>query len=214
MAKLYTRKSDGTYVPYNPQSVTNIDVVQTTGDSVTATMSQDAVTKELATKQDTLTPGNGISIEGGVIGVTEEILSKQDEITDLETIRSNATNGNEAAEAVRQMNTDLIYKHRTMAEAIASVEARIAALESSRGLLGEATAGSLDVCDLTRYRYPIVMYGHGVPSAANIPVNLPEGLPWDGVPIFVGQIYINIDATSAGLYYAKGNASLSDWKQA
>lgn len=69
MAKLYTRKSDGTYVPYNPQSVTNIDVVQATGDSVTATMSQDAVTKELATKQGTLTPGNGISIEGNVIGV-------------------------------------------------------------------------------------------------------------------------------------------------
>ena len=50
MAKLYTRKSDGTYVPYNPQSVTNIDVVQTTGNSVTAAMSQDAVTKELTTK--------------------------------------------------------------------------------------------------------------------------------------------------------------------
>ena len=70
MAKLYTRKSDGTYVPYNPQSVTNIDVVQTTGDSVTAAMSQDAVTKELAAKQGTLTPGNGISIEGNAIGVT------------------------------------------------------------------------------------------------------------------------------------------------
>ena len=70
MAKLYTRKSDGTYVPNNPQSVTNIDVVQTTGDSVTAAMSQDAVTKELATKQNTLTAGNGISIEGNEIGVT------------------------------------------------------------------------------------------------------------------------------------------------
>ena len=70
MAKLYTRKSDGTYVPYNPQSVTNIDVVQTTGTSVTAAMSQDAVTKELATKQDTLTAGNGISIEGNVISAS------------------------------------------------------------------------------------------------------------------------------------------------
>lgn len=70
MAKLYTRKLDGTYVPYNPQSVTNVDVVQTTGNSVTAAMSQDAVTKKFATKQDTLTPGNGIGIEGNVIGVT------------------------------------------------------------------------------------------------------------------------------------------------
>ena len=50
MAKLYTRKSDGTYVPYNPQSVTNIDIVQETGNSVTAAMSQDAVTKELTKK--------------------------------------------------------------------------------------------------------------------------------------------------------------------
>ena len=375
MAKLYTRKSDGTYVPYNPQSVTNIDVVQTTGDSVTAAMSQDAVTKELATKQDaltdtdggygqrvaeleagkanlqhhhtvaditdfpelyydataffapgaypsdryeelleavkakrtvyatideegyisyvffmssannygsssrvllttifadgsnlytntfvlqksgmtslqenitgkadkaktlagygiadayiksevnallngkqdTLTPGNGISIEGNVIGVTKEIFSKQDAITDLEEIRSNATNGNEAAEAVRQMNTALIYKHRTIAEALASVEARLAALESSRGLLGEATAGRLDVTELTTYLYPRVLYGHGVPSASVVPDNLPKGLPWDGVPVFIGQQYINLDATSAGLYYAKGHNSVSDWKQA
>ena len=55
MAKLYTRKSDGTYVPNNPQSVTNIDVVQTTGDSVTASMSQDAVTKELVKKANKAT---------------------------------------------------------------------------------------------------------------------------------------------------------------
>lgn len=172
------------------------------------------VDEGLATKQGTLTAGNGISIEGGVIGVTEEISSKQDPIADLEEIRSNATNGNEAAEAVRQMNTDLIYKHRTMVEAMASIEARLAALESSRGLLGEATAGRLDVTELTTYLYPRVLYGHGVPSASVIPDNLPEGLPWDGVPVFIGQQYINLDATSAGLYYAKGHDSVSDWKQA
>ena len=179
----------------------------------------DAYTKSevdtlLEEKQETLTAGNGISIEGGVIGVTKEISSKQDAITDLETIRSNATNGNEAAEAVRQMNTDLIYKHRTIAEAIVSVEARLAALESSRGLLGEATAGRLDVTELTTYLYPRVLYGHGVPSASVVPDNLPAGLPWDGVPVFIGQQYINLDATSAGLYYAKGHDSVSDWKQA
>lgn len=48
MAKLYVKKSDGTYVPQKLQSVTNIDIVQETGDSVTATMSQDAITKELS----------------------------------------------------------------------------------------------------------------------------------------------------------------------
>ena len=189
-------------------------VVQTTGDATDKVMSQKSVTEALKEKQNTLTPGNGISIEGGVIGVTEEISSKQDAITDLETIRSNATNGNEAAEDVRQINTDLIYKHRTIAEALASVEARLAALESSRGLLGEATAGRLDVTELTTYLYPRVLYGHGVPSASVVPDNLPEGLPWDGVPVFIGQQYINIDATSAGLYYAKGHDSVSDWKQA
>ena len=172
------------------------------------------VDKGLAAKQNTLTAGNGISIEGGAISVTEEISSKQDAITDLETIRSNATNGNKAAEDVRQINTDLIYKHRTIAEALASVEARLAALESSRGLLGEATAGRLDVTELTTYLYPRVLYGHGVPSASVVPDNLPEGLPWDGVPVFIGQQYINIDATSAGLYYANGHDSVSDWKQA
>lgn len=50
MAKLYVKKSDGTYVPQKSQSVTNIDIVQETGDSVTAAMSQDSVTKELAKK--------------------------------------------------------------------------------------------------------------------------------------------------------------------
>ena len=62
MAKLYTRKSDGTYVPYNPQSVTNIDIVQTTGDSVTAAMSQDAVTKELTKKANKAATLSGYGI--------------------------------------------------------------------------------------------------------------------------------------------------------
>lgn len=77
MAKLYTRKSDGTYVPYNPQSVTNIDVVQTTGDSVTAAMSQDAVTKELATKQDELTltvKDNGNIVLANIQGHSKEFM--------------------------------------------------------------------------------------------------------------------------------------------
>lgn len=77
MAKLYTRKSDGTYVPYNPQSVTNIDVVQTTGNSVTAAMSQDAVTKKLATKQDTLTltiKDNGNIVLSNIQGQSKEFM--------------------------------------------------------------------------------------------------------------------------------------------
>ena len=105
-------------------------------------------------------------------------------------------------------------KNLTVAEAIVSLAARLDALEGSRGLLGDATAGALDVKDVTRCRYPLVMMAHGVPAEANIPENLPEGLPWDGVPAFVGQLYINLDADSGGLYYAVGTGSVADWKQA
>ena len=107
-----------------------------------------------------------------------------------------------------------IYKHRTMVEAMVSIAARVDALESRQGLLGNATAGTLDVSELTKCLYPTILRGHGVPSAATIPDNLPEGLPWDGVPAFIGQFYINLDASSGGLYYAKGHDAVSDWKQA
>ena len=107
-----------------------------------------------------------------------------------------------------------IYEHRTMVEAMASLYARVAALENSRGLLGNATAGMLDAIELTRFRYPLVLYGHGVPAAANIPVNLPDGLPWDGIPVFIGQLYINMDAPESGVYYAIGHDAVSNWKQA
>ena len=107
-----------------------------------------------------------------------------------------------------------LYEHRTMVEAMVSLAARVDALESRQGLLGNATAGTLDVGELTKCLYPTILRGHGVPAAATIPENLPDGLPWDGVPVFVGQIYINLDATSGGLYYATGHDSVSDWKQA
>lgn len=107
-----------------------------------------------------------------------------------------------------------IYEHRTMVEAMVSLAARVDALESRQGLLGNATAGTLDVSELTKCLYPTILRGHGVPSAENILDNLPAGLPWDGVPVFVGQLYINLDATSGGLYYATGHDAVSDWKQA
>ena len=107
-----------------------------------------------------------------------------------------------------------IYEHRTMVEAMVSLAARVDALEARQGLLGNAKAGTLDVSELTKCLYPTILRGHGVPSATNVPDNLPAGLPWDGVPVFIGQLYINLDATSGGLYYAVGHDSVSDWKQA
>ena len=107
-----------------------------------------------------------------------------------------------------------IYEHRTMVEAMVSLAARVDALESRQGLLGNAKACTLDVSELTKFLYPTILRGHGVPSATNVPYNLPAGLPWDGVPVFIGQLYINLDATSGGLYYATGHDSVADWKQA
>ena len=107
-----------------------------------------------------------------------------------------------------------IYEHRTMVEAMVSLAARVDALEARQGLLGNATAGTLDVSELTKCLYPTILRGHGVPAATTIPENLPKGLPWDGVPVFIGQLYINLDATSGGLYYAVGHDSVSNWKQA
>lgn len=107
-----------------------------------------------------------------------------------------------------------IYEHRTMVEAMVSLAARVDALENRQGLIGNAKAGTLDVTELTKYLYPTILRGHGVPAADTIPDNIPNGLPWDGVPVFIGQLYINLDATSGGLYYATGHDSVADWKQA
>lgn len=107
-----------------------------------------------------------------------------------------------------------IYEHRTMAEAVAVIEARVEALEDGKDKLGNATAGTVDFTEITKCKYPTILRGHGTPGESVIPVNLPEGLPWDGVPVFAGQLYINLDADSGGLYYATGAGAVSDWKQA
>lgn len=120
----------------------------------------------------------------------------------------------EVKNAVEALMSGKVTDNRVLAEALVSLEARIAALEGGKPYLGNATAGVIDVNEITRARYPLVMVAHGVPAEANVPDNLPAGLPWDGVPAFVGQQYINLDAPSGGLYYATGNEGVSDWKQA
>lgn len=54
MAKLYVKKSDGTYVPQKLQSVTNIDIVQEKGDSQIKVMSQKAVTDAMNASDEKL----------------------------------------------------------------------------------------------------------------------------------------------------------------
>lgn len=104
-----------------------------------------------------------------------------------------------------------IYEHRTMAEAMVSLAYRLQAIEDSLGKLGKATADTVDANEFTRFLYPTVLLGAGVPAAATRPSNLPADLPWDGVPAFKGQLYINTEAASGGLYYAKGVSAVADW---
>ena len=70
MAKLYIKNTDGSFTQYPSIAVTNLDVVQETGSSLTSAMSQKAVTDELANKQDKLVAGDNIIIKGNIISST------------------------------------------------------------------------------------------------------------------------------------------------
>ena len=146
--------------------------------------------------------GYGVSVaDDNTVSVDQQVIARQSDVANVAADLA-------AQEATVQLD------NRVVAEAIVSPAARLDALESSRGTLGDATAWTVDVRELTRCRYPLVMLGHGVPAEANVPENLPEGLPWDGIPAFAGQQYINLDVASSGLYYAAGVNSVADWKQA
>ena len=54
MAKLHIKNTDGTFTPYSTIAVTNLDIVQGKGNSLTSAMSQKAVTDELGTIQDAI----------------------------------------------------------------------------------------------------------------------------------------------------------------
>lgn len=165
----------------------------------------------------TLTEKHTSYIAGNASGVAENkagVAANASDITKLKKYNDGAEARIKSLEDGKAATEYVDIKNLTVAEAIVSLAARLDALEGSRGLLGDATAGTVDVRGLTRCRYPLVMLGHGVPAEANVPVNLPDGLPWDGVPAFAGQQYVNLDAASGGLYYAAGVYSVADWKQA
>lgn len=165
-------------------------------------------------KQDALVSGTNIKTINGVpvLGSGDIKTPAPTKVSELENDTGFLTE-HQSLEAYYQKAAAQL-DNRVVAEAIVSLAARLDALEGSRGILGDATAGTVDVMGLTRCRYPLVMLAHGVPAEANVPDNIPDGLPWDGVPVFIGQLYINLDATSGGLYYATGHNSVADWKQA
>lgn len=81
MAKLYIKNTDGTFTPYSPIAITNLDIVQGKGNSLISAMSQKSVSDELTKKQDV--------------------------ITDLATIRTNAEKGATALQSYTE--TDPVY---------------------------------------------------------------------------------------------------------
>lgn len=106
------------------------------------------------------------------------------------------------------------YVRRAIAEALASLDSRVKGIEESAGRIGNATAGTIDVLEILKYKAPLILYGQGAPSSSTAPVNWPSDLPWDGVPVFIGQLYIDLDAADGGLYYAKGEGAVANWVKA
>lgn len=56
---------------------------------------------------------------------------------------------------------------------------------------------------------PTILIGAGAPAAAVTPTNLPDGYPWDGIAMYVGQLYL--DTVNGKLYFAKNNTAISGW---
>lgn len=82
MAKVYIKNTDGTYTTQPSTLVSNLDIVQDKGDSLTSAMSQKAVTDELATKQNTLTDTDG-SYGQRVAKLEKEGIASQEKLTEL-----------------------------------------------------------------------------------------------------------------------------------
>lgn len=97
---------------------------------------------------------------------------------------------------------------------------RVANLENDRKYnhnLGNTRIKSLSVdepikvCDA-----PMVLIGSGAPSATNVPQNWDKETmgEWFGIPNFIGQMYVNISASSNALYVAVNDTAVSGWKTA
>ena len=104
-----------------------------------------------------------------------------------------------------------IYEHRVMSEAVVNLAARIEALEARIRRPGNISVGAIDIDKLTKFGYPVILIGEGAPSASVRPLNLADDLPWDGIPAFLGQLYIDVTAATRGLWHAKDSTAVSDW---
>lgn len=108
-----------------------------------------------------------------------------------------------------------IYEHRTMAEAVVSLALRLDALERRIVRPGNIEVGKIDAVDIMRYRQPVVLLATGAPNASLRPTNLPDDIPWDGIPAFIGQFYYAEWKDGANtirrLYFSTNITAISDW---
>lgn len=159
MAKLYIKNTDGTFTPYSPIAVTNLDIVQSKGNSLTSAMSQKSVSDELAKKQDV--------------------------ITDLATIRSNASKGATAL----QSESDPVYmadkpsialKTAIVTETEGNSSYSIAPNKLTRlGTLASAVTLSLDTSKEQAGVSNVYDIIFATPAAAPS-ITWPEGISWIG----------------------------------
>lgn len=98
----------------------------------------------------------------------------------------------------------------------AETSANINGIISTMTTLGNLRVRNLSSDDIPNVcSSPMIIIGNGAPAELTIPNNWNEETmgEWTGVPMFIGQIYIDISAASNGLYYAKGDSAVTDWKQ-
>ena len=83
----------------------------------------------------------------------------------------------------------------------------IQSLQQSIDNGGHTKAISMNVEDNYKIcNFPIIIWGEGVPSENTIPLQ-------EGIPAFIGQLYINTSADTGGLYYAVDTVSISSWRK-
>lgn len=102
-----------------------------------------------------------------------------------------------------------IYERRTLTEAVVLLATELEALKARISQPGNIKIGTLDVVEVLRYKYPDILIATGAPANNLRPENCPADLPWDGIPIYIGQLYI--DKTNKKIYIAVGISAIADW---
>jgi len=117
------------------------------------------------------------------------------------------------SKSLREVIDKLEEAYSPIPEEIAEQAYVIEAILAKEDKFGKAQGNRVDAREYSVYGYPDTLLAHGTPSADVRPINLPDDLPWDGIPSHMGQKYINLDAASGGFYYSVGFSSIGDWRQ-